>query len=96
MEFHDFQDKDFDLLVKKYLLNGLIDENPGLKDFQEELDSLLSRAGNAENRMAVLEFLCQSKISELGRHLQELVTIMEMLRKNMSMTSHKREKNMEK
>lgn len=57
---------------KKKDLELLIQNNPEFKDFQKEIDLYLNKAGSVENRLAVLEFMLESKILELKQELSYL------------------------
>ena len=50
----------------------LLEERPELKAYQEEIDRLLNQAGNAENRLAVLSFMVESKLRELQEQIQKI------------------------
>lgn len=56
--------------IKK--LDSLIESSPEYEKFQEEIELYLHKAGAPENRLAVLEFLLEAKISELRQELQHL------------------------
>ena len=54
-------------------LKSLCKANPELKKYQQEIDFYLDHAGSAENRMAVLRFLTESRLMELHRQLTEMI-----------------------
>ncbi|MEZ4528974.1 MAG: hypothetical protein R2941_23940 [Desulfobacterales bacterium] len=56
-------------------LKALCRTNPQLAAYQQEIDFYLCHAGSAENRMAVLRFLVESRLTELHRHLAELTNL---------------------
>jgi len=56
--------------------DAFLEAHPHLKSFQEEIDTLLDKAGGKENRMAVLGMLMEGKLMELGRHLDDLKRIL--------------------
>jgi hypothetical protein len=70
--------KSSDDLLKEALRrrDAYLEAHPHLKNFQEEIDGLLDKAGNKENRMAVLGMLMEGKLLELGRHLSDLGRIL--------------------
>lgn len=51
---------------------ALLARRPDLRPFQEEIDRLLAGAGDARNRMAVLEFLMEAHLMRLKRTLTAL------------------------
>ena len=52
-----------------------LNQHPEYREYQKEIDRLLDKAGNMENRMAVLAMLMEGKLIELHQQLQELNTI---------------------
>lgn len=50
---------------------------PDLRPFQEEIDRLINGAGDADNRMAVLEFLMESHLIRLKQSLTALAGLLE-------------------
>ncbi|MDM8535347.1 hypothetical protein QUF70_01190 [Desulfobacterales bacterium HSG17] len=52
--------KELELIIQNY---------PEFEDFQTEIELYLKKAGSAENRLAVLEFMLEAKISELRQEL---------------------------
>ncbi len=57
-------------------LKALCRANPEMEAYQQEIDFYLDCAGNAENRMAVLRFLTESRLMELHRQLSEMINLM--------------------
>ena len=55
--------KELDLLIQSY---------PEFEKFQLEIELYLQKAGSAENRLAVIEFLLEAKMSELRQELLHL------------------------
>jgi bacterioferritin (cytochrome b1) len=53
-----------------------LENHPKYKTFQDQINKLLDKAGNAENRMAVLAMLMESKLLELQKELRRLNTIL--------------------
>ena len=51
-------------------------DNPKYKPFQNEINKMLDKAGNPQNRMAVLAVLMESKLLELQNELRHLNTIL--------------------
>ena len=49
-----------------------LQNNPGLKPFQVEIDTILEKAGTPQNRMAVLAMLMEGKLIELNQELKSL------------------------
>ncbi|KJS31811.1 MAG: hypothetical protein VR64_09745 [Desulfatitalea sp. BRH_c12] len=49
---------------------------PQYRGLQQEIDDLLEKAGSADNRMAVLALLMESKLIELHGQLQRLNRIL--------------------
>lgn len=49
-----------------------LDQHPEHREFQQEIDRLLDKAGTPENRMSVLAMLMETKLVELHRQLREL------------------------
>ena len=47
-------------------------ENPDYIPYQEEIDTILSKAGTVENRMVVLAVMMEAKLNELTHHFQGL------------------------
>jgi hypothetical protein len=50
--------------------------NPKYKAFQKEISMMLDKAGNPENRMAVLAMLMEAKLLELHKELRHLNAIL--------------------
>ena len=50
----------------------LLQNNPGLRSLQNEIDILLEKAGGSQNRMAVLAMLMEGKLIELSQQLKNL------------------------
>jgi dsDNA-specific endonuclease/ATPase MutS2 len=55
----------------------LLKENPGLKEYQKEIDRCLDNAGSAENRMAVLAVMIEAKLKELQDELSHLSFVLQ-------------------
>ena len=53
----------------------LLEKYPHLKDFQKNIDRMLTGAGNFENRMAVLGFMMKANLKELQKHLTRLSAV---------------------
>lgn len=53
-----------------------LNQHPEHQEFQNEIDRLLDKAGNMENRMAVLAMLMEGKLIELHQQLQKLNSIL--------------------
>lgn len=51
---------------------AFLDQHPEYREFQREIDRLLDKAGNSENRMTVLAMLMEGKLVELHQQLQKL------------------------
>jgi len=49
-----------------------LERHPQYRAMQQQIDSILEKAGTAENRMAVLALLIESKLMELHGQLQSL------------------------
>jgi hypothetical protein len=49
-----------------------LDQHPQHRDFQQEIDRLLDKAGAPENRMTVLAMLMEGKLLDLRTQLQKL------------------------
>ena len=60
-------------------LDNLISNRPHLQEYQDEIESLLIKAGNAENRMAVVSFLIESKFDELNIKIGELSILVDQM-----------------
>lgn len=54
---------------------------PELQAFQDEIDTMLDKAGSAENRMQVLAMLMEAKLIELNGELRDLNRILLSARK---------------
>lgn len=54
----------------------LFNERPDLIEFQKEIDRCLNRAGNVENRMAVLGVMMEARLKELQKQLSRLSFVM--------------------
>ena len=53
-----------------------LDTYPQYRNFQKEIDRMLDKAGNTENRMNVIALLIESKLVELYTQLKNLNTIL--------------------
>lgn len=53
-----------------------LDNHPKYKPLQHEIDVLLEKAGDSENRMTVLAVLMEAKLVELHAQLKRLNTIL--------------------
>jgi hypothetical protein len=53
-----------------------LENHPKYKAFQNEINKILDKAGNPENRMAVLAVLMEAKLLELQKELRHLNTIL--------------------
>ena len=53
-----------------------LEANPKYKAFQQEINKMLEKAGNPENRMAVLAVLMEAKLLELQKELRHLNAIL--------------------
>ena len=53
-----------------------LENHPQYKTFQKEIDTLLDKAGNPENRIAVLAVLMEAKLLELQKELRHLNAIL--------------------
>jgi hypothetical protein len=53
-----------------------LEANPKYKAFQQEINKLLEKAGNPENRMAVLAVLMEAKLLDLHKELRHLNAIL--------------------
>ncbi|RJQ80126.1 MAG: hypothetical protein C4519_10280 [Desulfobacteraceae bacterium] len=53
-----------------------LERHPQYRELQQEIDRMLDKAGSAENRMAVLALLMESKLIELHGNLQRLNRIL--------------------
>ena len=53
-----------------------LENYPKYKAFQNEINKILDKAGNPENRMAVLAVLMEAKLLELQKELRHLNTIL--------------------
>lgn len=51
---------------------AFLNEHPEYIHYQNEIDRLLDKAGNAQNRMNVLAMLMEGKLIELQRQLHKL------------------------
>ena len=49
--------------------DAFLQQHPHLKAFQNEIDTLLDKSGNRENRLAVLSMMIQGKVVELNQLL---------------------------
>ena len=59
----------------------LLEEYPGLREYQKEIDRCLDNAGGAENRMAVLAVMIEAKLKELQDELSHLSVVLHAVRK---------------
>jgi hypothetical protein len=55
----------------------LLESNPQLQEYQEEIENYLEKAGTLENRLAVIEFLMAQKVTELQSFLLDLFQTLE-------------------
>lgn len=53
-----------------------LEQCPQYRKLQDEIDTMLDKAGSSENRMAVLALLIESKLIELHGQLQHLNRIL--------------------
>ncbi len=53
-----------------------LDKHPQYRSFQHEIDGMLDKAGNAENRIAVLALLIEAKLIELHSRFKQLNRIL--------------------
>ncbi len=53
-----------------------LDTHPQYASFQREIDGMLDKAGNTENRIAVLALLIEAKLIELQSQLKQLNRIL--------------------
>ena len=53
-----------------------LQQHPGLRAYQAEIDRLLDNSGNSQGRMAVLATLMQGKLLELQRELCSLTNVL--------------------
>ena len=53
-----------------------LDKHPEYRPFQHEIDIMLEKAGNSENRMTVLAVLMEAKLIELHHQLRNLNAIL--------------------
>lgn len=58
----------------------LLREHPELIEFQREIDRCLEKAGNSENRMAVLAVMIEAKLKELQDELLHLSFLMRKIK----------------
>lgn len=49
-----------------------LEQHPEYREFQQEIDRLLDKAGSSENRMTILAMLMEGKLVELHQQLQKL------------------------
>ncbi len=56
--------------------NRFLEQYPHQRKLQAEIDRVLEKAGSPENRMAVLAFMLESRLTELQGHLQRLNRIL--------------------
>jgi len=54
----------------------LLEEHPGLKEFQKKIDRCLDNAGSSEKRMTVLGIMIEAKLKELRDELSHLSLLM--------------------
>ncbi len=53
-----------------------LQDSPKAKSYQAQIDRLLDKAGNSNNRMAVLAMLMEGKLIELSQQLKNLNAIL--------------------
>ena len=53
-----------------------LNENPHMRAFQDEIDTMLDKSGASHNRIAVLGTLMQGKLLEMQRELYKLTMIL--------------------
>ncbi len=53
-------------------IRSLVEIRPELQSIQTEIDECLDKAGHADNRLAVLEFIIEKKLKELEEKLADL------------------------
>lgn len=63
-----------------------LEEHPELKSFQDDIDRILDRAVGPENRLKILAFLLEIKLSELNASIATLQSIITMLNNKATMT----------
>jgi len=54
-----------------------LNENPEMRAYQEEIDTILDKSGDSRGRMAVLGTLLQGKLLEMQRELYKLTMILD-------------------
>ena len=74
MVFYILNIEDIGIYNKAKELELLIQKYPGTEDFQATIELYLKKAGSAENRLAVLEFMLEAKNLELKRELLYLLS----------------------
>ena len=55
--------------------DALLKKRPKLKAYQNEIDRRLAKAGNTENRMAVLGIMIEANLRDLQQHLSRISSI---------------------
>jgi hypothetical protein len=53
-----------------------LEKNPQYIEYQREIDRILDKAGNSENRMTVLALMMEAKLMELHGQLKNLNSIL--------------------
>ncbi len=56
-------------------MNRLVENRPCLMNFQDEIHRRLDKAGNAENRIAVLGVMIEANLYELRKELSCLLVL---------------------
>jgi len=61
--------------IKKYQeeINKILDERPEFREFQENIETELEKAGSQHNRNVVLQNMMIEKVNELKEKLRELM-----------------------
>ncbi len=59
-----------------YERDRFLEMNPQYMDFQREIDYIMSKAGNTENRMTVLAMLMEEKMGQLNKQFQKLSRVL--------------------
>ena len=68
----DSWDAEQALVRALYERDRFLEMNPQYLEFQQEIDYMMNKAGNTENRMAVLAMLMEKKIEQLNEQFQKL------------------------
>ncbi len=64
------------LIRALYERDRFLEMYPQYMDFQREIDYLMNKAGNTENRMTVLAMLMEEKMGQLNEQFQKLSTVL--------------------